>query len=208
MAGKMKRLVAFLVLLIAGVGVYTAVAAMVATPAPQAPFSGGMMGGMMGDWSGQGAQSPYSSLITVLSVVSIVLAVVGASGLVYTVAFPGRVKTAAIAPPAVSHVESPAPTRAQLAELKPIQIDEANAILRVLKPDELRVVEMLLDHEGSYLQKWIAKDGGMSRLQAHRVVSRLTERKLVTVARSGNTNEVSLAPWLMGKSDHEPSDGN
>jgi uncharacterized membrane protein len=38
----------------------------------------------------------------------------------------------------------------------------------------------------------------MSRLKTHRIVARLEERNLVVVAKFGNTNEVSLAPWLVG----------
>jgi hypothetical protein len=35
----------------------------------------------------------------------------------------------------------------------------------------------------------------MSRLQVHRVVSRLVERNLVTFRAVGNTNELSIAGW-------------
>jgi len=36
----------------------------------------------------------------------------------------------------------------------------------------------------------------LSRLQTHRVVARLAERGIVTLEKTGNTNQVLLADWL------------
>jgi predicted transcriptional regulator len=70
------------------------------------------------------------------------------------------------------------------------------SIMRTLKPDERLVVDILHRHSNSYLQKYISKEAGLSRLKTHRIVARLSERGMVTVKRKGNTNEVSLADWL------------
>ena len=69
-------------------------------------------------------------------------------------------------------------------------------LMRTSKPEEKKVLEVLAAHGGSYLQKFVVKEAGLSRLKTHRIVSRLVERGVVTVERSGNTNQVSLAPWL------------
>ena len=75
---------------------------------------------------------------------------------------------------------------------------EAGAmVLRTLKPEEKKVVGVLKVHGGTYMQKFITQETGMSRLKTHRVVATLTERGIVHVERRGNTNEVSLAEWFL-----------
>ena len=71
-----------------------------------------------------------------------------------------------------------------------------SVVLRTLKPDERKVVEVLDIHGGTYLQKYITKEAGLSRLRTHRVVATLSERGIVHVERQGNTNEVSLVKWF------------
>jgi hypothetical protein len=69
-------------------------------------------------------------------------------------------------------------------------------VLRTLKPDERKVVSVLDAHGGTYLQKFITKEAGLSRLKTHRVVAALSERGIVHVEARGNTNEVSLVVWF------------
>lgn len=64
------------------------------------------------------------------------------------------------------------------------------------KPDERKVLEVLAVHDGKYMQKLVVKESGLSKLRVHRIISRLAERGIVRVAKSGNTHEVSLAGWL------------
>jgi uncharacterized membrane protein len=74
---------------------------------------------------------------------------------------------------------------------------EAGAmVMRTLKPDERKVVAVLKVHGGSYMQKFITQETGLSRLKTHRVVATLAERGIVQVQKRGNTNEVSLAKWF------------
>ncbi len=79
-------------------------------------------------------------------------------------------------------------------------------LLRTSKLDERRVLEVLASHNGKYLQKYIAKEAGLSKLRTHRIVARFVERGIATTVRSGNTNEVYLADWL-GKNP-EPKQPN
>jgi hypothetical protein len=83
--------------------------------------------------------------------------------------------------------------------------DGASAmVMRTLKPEERRVVGVLKVHGGTYLQKFITQETGMSRLKTHRVVATLSERGIVHIEKKGNTNEVSLVRWFldgMGSSD-------
>ena len=75
--------------------------------------------------------------------------------------------------------------------------------MRTSKPEEKKVLEVLVAHQGSYLQKFVVKEAGLSRLKTHSIISRLAERGVVSVERSGNTNQVSLAPWV--KSEPMPT---
>ena len=75
--------------------------------------------------------------------------------------------------------------------------DVAVVVLRTLKPEERKVVGVLDAHGGTYLQKFITKESGLTRLKTHRVVAALSERGIVHVEKRGNTNEVSLAKWFL-----------
>ena len=74
--------------------------------------------------------------------------------------------------------------------------EAASVVLRTLKPDERKVVGVINTHGGTYLQKYITKEAGLSRLKTHRVIAALSERGVVYVKKRGNTNEVSLVEWF------------
>jgi len=76
--------------------------------------------------------------------------------------------------------------------------DEYGAVYASLMPDEKKVVDCLIRHGGSRLQRDIAKETGFSRLKTHRVVSRLRQRNLVTVTPQGKTNLVRLSARFSG----------
>jgi uncharacterized membrane protein len=70
------------------------------------------------------------------------------------------------------------------------------SIVKTLSDEERKVIEVLHSHDGKYLQKYIRSEAGLSRLQTHRIVARLSERGIVTLEKTGNTNQVLLADWL------------
>ncbi len=72
----------------------------------------------------------------------------------------------------------------------------AEMVMRTLKPEEQMVVKVLDAHGGKYLQKYISKEAGLSKLKTHRIIARFSERGIVHTTRRGNTNEVSLASWF------------
>ncbi len=74
-----------------------------------------------------------------------------------------------------------------------------DSVLKTLKEDERKVLDVLMNHEGKYLQKYIRKEAGLSRLKTHRVIARLAERGIVTLKKTGNTNEIQIADWLKKK---------
>jgi len=69
-------------------------------------------------------------------------------------------------------------------------------VMKTLKPEERSIVNVLDVHGGTYLQKYITKEAGLSRLKTHRVVAALSERGIVQVEKHGNTNQVTLAKWF------------
>ena len=90
-----------------------------------------------------------------------------------------------------------------LPEMKNYYITSGNGkennvslVLKTLKPEERSIVDVLDEHGGTYLQKYITKEAGLSRLKTHRVVAALSERGIVIVEKYGNTNQVSLVKWF------------
>lgn len=72
----------------------------------------------------------------------------------------------------------------------------AQMVIKTLKPEEQKVIEVLRAHGGKYLQKYITKEAGLSKLKTHRIIARFAERGIVQVAKKGNTNEISLVEWF------------
>jgi uncharacterized membrane protein len=68
--------------------------------------------------------------------------------------------------------------------------------MRLLEPDERRVVEALVAAGGSMLQKDISHGLEFSRVKTHRVLVRLLRRGVVTAEKHYNTNRIELVDWL------------
>lgn len=88
------------------------------------------------------------------------------------------------------------------SQLPTVQVAEeresiVDAVLRVLKDDEKKVIETLVAEGGTMLQKDIRWKTGFSRVKTHRILFRLAERGIVTAEKHYNTNKIKLADWLM-----------
>ena len=64
------------------------------------------------------------------------------------------------------------------------------SVSKTLTPEELKIINVLNAHNGKYLQKYIRSETGLSRLKTHRIVARLAERGIVSLEKTGNTNQV------------------
>ena len=150
--------------------------------------NGGSVSGMMGQMMGSGTTGGMTlampggvwyALVGLFVFASVGLVVFG-----YYVAYP----------------EIPSgSSRAQAVEKAPTAGESGTSwevLMKTSKPEEKKVLEVLAAHGGHYLQKFVVKESGLSKLKTHRIVSRFAERGVVTVQRSGNTNEVALAPWV------------
>jgi len=144
-----------------------------------------LMGQMMGNQYAQGTVAPMPGYVSTSIVTLFVLIAVGVFGLAYYLAYP-EIKNAA--------PEQAIDARANLAPS--VAKESWETVIRTSKPEERKVLDILATHDGTRLQKLIVKESGLSKLKTHRIVSRFVERGIATAVKSGNTNEVSLTPWL------------
>jgi len=105
---------------------------------------------------------------------------------------------------ATEHLQASVERRQAVADIEEEegQDDEAarsqtrGVALRLLEPDERRVVEALMSEGGTMLQKDISHELGFSRVKTHRVLVKLLRRGVVTAQKYYNTNRITLADWL------------
>ena len=71
-----------------------------------------------------------------------------------------------------------------------------SAVMRVLRDDERRIVELLVNSGGKMLQRDLGRQAGFSRVKTHRILYRLATRGVVTAEKHYNTYEITLADWL------------
>jgi predicted PurR-regulated permease PerM len=149
--------------------------------------NGGGMGGMMGQTgTPQAASDAWLPYFGVLFAVLITVTVVGIVGVAYYLVYP-QIKMG-VAQPMVS-INPPAPSNANAYE----------SVSKTLTEEERKIIDVLNSHNGKYLQKYIKNETGLSRLKTHRIIARLAERGIVSLEKTGNTNQVYLANWLNQK---------
>ena len=192
----MRRVTLFLTILIISLASLIAltvigVAVFTYTPTSGSQYPSSWMGdmwGMMGGAAPTSVQNPMLPYFGVLFVVLIGVTVTGIGGLAYYVVFPEIRKSVA--------VETAEPILKSCVAEKPQSASAYESVLKTLTGEERKVVEVLEAHGGKYLQKYIRKEAELSRLKTHRIVARLAERGIVSLEKTGNTNQVLLADWL------------
>jgi predicted transcriptional regulator len=150
----------------------------------------GGMGGMMGQ-TGQTTYStnPLISYFGVIFAVLIGVTVVGIVGLAYYVAYP-QIRMGTVQ----STVAYQNLTKDTQSVSSPYEL-----VSKTLTEEERKIIEVLNNHNGKYLQKYIRNDTGLSRLKTHRIIARLADRGIVTLEKTGNTNQVFLSNWLQNQ---------
>jgi len=171
----------------------------------------GGMGGMMGNGNGSNGTST-TSYLWIVPVLLIVASVVAVIGVVFYLVFP---ELRYIKSRDSCNTQMPEPTPAQTtgksttanispATATPVVSSVSSAqnsceiLLKTMTPEEQKVLNVLINHKGKYLQKYVVKETGLSRLKTHRVVARFAQRGIVTVKEFGNTNEILLSDWVKG----------
>lgn len=140
----------------------------------------GHMGGMMGG-TGQ-VEDPILFYFGILFVVVVGIVIVSVGGLVYFFMLP-EIKTNS---QILQNKSDPNSHKSSSFE----------SVLKTLNEDEQKVLMVLKNHDGKYLQKYIRNEAKLSRLKTHRILARFSERGIVTLQKTGNTNEVTIAEWL------------
>ncbi len=108
---------------------------------------------------------------------------------------PNQIKTTETA-----STKSPAVTTAPSVPNVSAVSNNCDVLLKTMTPEEQKVLNVLITHQGKYLQKYVVKEAGLSRLKTHRVVARFAQRGIVTVKEFGNTNEILLSDWVKDSS--------
>lgn len=67
-------------------------------------------------------------------------------------------------------------------------------LLSFLSSDERKAVTFIADNNGLALQSELSRLPGMSRLKAHRVVQRLSQKEIISAERHGKINKLRLSP--------------
>jgi uncharacterized membrane protein len=198
----MKRVNLFLILLITAIGALIAATiigfAIFSTPQNQYGWMSQMYGGTNGNgYGGMGGmmnQTPTPTTTTssmlpyygVLFAVLIAVTIVGVIGVSYYLVYP-QIRMG----PAQPITTSAQPTIAASASTSAYE-----SVSKTLTDDERKIITVLQAHDGKYLQKYIKAETGLSRLQTPRILARLADRGIVSLEKTGNTNQVQLADWL------------
>jgi hypothetical protein len=174
-------------------------------------YNGGM-GGMMGNGNYGATGSSYLWIIPVALIAVSAVAIIGVA--FYFVfpelryirgscnpqspqPIPTQIKdtgTTVNVSPTVSPVSPPVSPVSNVSTAS----NNCEVLLKTMTPEEQKVLNVLISHQGKYLQKYVGKEAGLSRLKTHRIVARFAQRGIVTVNEFGNTNEILLSDWVRG----------
>jgi uncharacterized membrane protein len=164
----------------------------------------GGMGGMMG---GNGNGTATTTNLWIIPITIISAAIVGIIGFSFYMVLPEIRNTKRTCEPTINNLSSATPTKTSGIDAPNSNAvsNSCDVILKTMTPQEQKVLSVLITHKGKYLQKYVGKEAGLSRLKTHRIVARFAERGIVTVKPLGNTNEVTISDWVSGSKEQTPS---
>jgi hypothetical protein len=170
------------------------------------------MGGMMGDGyygNGYGTTPSYLWIVPVALIGIVVATMIGIGVYLYLPELRYIKPKGACTPnvqstrdtsmtdnPPTNNLPPPRPPAAVAISNNSNAPNNCEIILKTMTPEEQKVFNVLVAHKGKYLQKYVVKESGLSRLKTHRVVARFAQRGIVTVKEFGNTNEIILSDWV------------
>ncbi|MCW3995917.1 MAG: hypothetical protein NWE98_07180 [Candidatus Bathyarchaeota archaeon] len=157
------------------------------------------MGGMMGDGYYGNGNTLTPSYLWVIPVVLIAIVATAIVGVAFYLAYPElkyvRSKSSCNTQTAPTLPRSKIETEAKAQPVAPATSQNCEVLLKTMTPEEQKVFNVLVAHKGKYLQKYVVKESGLSRLKTHRIIARFAERGIVTVKEFGNTNEITVSEW-------------
>lgn len=185
----MKRITFFAILvatsIVGLVGIWFYTLSMSTAMRPSTPTSmQDMMNAMMGGGFMTPFGAPFMPFFFLIPFALVAILLSGIIGIVYSSLFPD-IRNVAVSPATQTRETSLA------------------TIMKTLNPEEQKVMEVLMVHNGKYLQKYIVKESGLTRLKVHRILARFAERGIVTTREYANTNEVTLSEWLQKEKESD-----
>jgi uncharacterized membrane protein len=160
----------------------------------------GNNGGMNGMMGGNGTGTTTTTNLWIIPITIIAAAIVGIIGFSFYMILPEIRNNQRTCEPAKYEPNSTISSKTSSSDV-PVSSAAPNScavILKTMTPEEQKVLNTLIAHQGKYLQKYVGKEAGLSRLKTHRIVARFAERGIVTVKPLGNTNEVTISDWVSG----------
>jgi hypothetical protein len=162
--------------------------------------SGGNNSGMGGMMGGGGTGTTSTSNLWIIPVTIIAAAIIGVIGFGFYTVLPEIRNLRRTCEPTKNEIilTSSTTTSGIEGSVSNTSPNSCEVILKTMTPEEQKVLSVLIAHQGKYLQKYVGKEAGLSRLKTHRIVARFAERGIVTVKPLGNTNEVTVSDWVKG----------
>lgn len=74
-----------------------------------------------------------------------------------------------------------------------IQTNGNSNLLRLLNPNEKKVIQSMMERDGSILQSELSRMEGMTKLKVHRAVKELQNKGIVKLEQYGKTNKIILS---------------
>jgi hypothetical protein len=160
-------------------------------------WSGQMWGGM-GGMMGNGNTASTATYFWLIPAALIGIGVISGLGVAFYLAFPEirTMKEPRFTPNQEIISVTPPPAKAEVDNTAKAGNDPYKLIERTMTPDEKKVMDVLISHDGKYLQKYVKSETGLSRLQTHRIIARFADRGIVEVRQVGNTNEILVSDWI------------
>lgn len=78
-------------------------------------------------------------------------------------------------------------------------------LLSFLSKQEREVVQFIIDKGGQAFQADVSKIPGMTRLKAHRIITRLSDRQIIQVNSYGKANLITLSPVILRAFNLQPA---
>ena len=69
----------------------------------------------------------------------------------------------------------------------------ASILLQFLSQDEKKVVQKILEGEGKVFQSEVSRIEGIGKLKSHRILQRLSDRRVIEIEKHGKTNIVKFS---------------
>ena len=160
-------------------------------------INNGDMGGMMGD---NGTTTTATTNLWIIPIAIIAVVAIGSIGFSFYMIYPEIRNVRPTCEPIKNEIESASPKKTSGREntVSNPAPNSCEVVLKTMTPQEQKVLNVLIAHQGKYLQKYVSKEAGLSRLKTHRIVARFAERGIVTAKPLGNTNEITVSDWVSG----------